>query len=238
VMTAHQLQFAAQRQSAKESVVGVDRHRHTRPADRFDGMIGERVDETGMNVGGGADLEDDASGDESFGDGTGAGRVARGVEIIDDPHPVPDAGGTQVEGSGDRLDPGGFPGMDGDAETGVTCVSNRGGMEVGRESDLGTSQVKAHHAAAGPATGRRRRRQRMGPVPQGRADQSDFDAEIVGVAQASEHSLDGFVHRQRQGGVGFRCKANLGVDDPIVGEVLDAITGDALQGRSGLHDRQ
>lgn len=234
----HVLQLAAQRESAEESVVGVHRYRHTRSADRLDWMFGERVDETGVNVRGGADLQDDASGDESFGDGTGTGRVARDVEVVNDPDPVPDPGGPQVEGSGDGLDPGGFPGMNGDTETGVTSMSNRSAMEIRRESDLRTGQIEAHRAAVRPATGRLGHRQRVGLVPQRRADESDFDAEIVGVAQASEDGLDGVVHRHSLRSVGFWCKANLGVDDPIVGEVLDAVSGHPLEGMGGLHHRQ
>lgn len=139
-------------------------------------------------------------------------------------------------------EPEGLAGVDG--EVVVLALEVLEGVEVtgGREARLGARDVEAHHTQVAVAVGQFGDLQGTGRVPHGGEQGADPDAVAVvpgtpfTLPEALVDGLDDLFEGEPGLQVLLGRVAHLGVDDPVLGEILGALGGDPHQRLTRLHD--
>lgn len=131
-----------------------------------------------------------------------------------------------------------------DREVVVLALEVLEGVEVpgGRETGLGARDVEADDTRVAVAVGEFRDLQGAGRVPHRGQQGADPDAVAVlpgppfPFPEALVDRLDDLFEAEPAFQVLLGRVPHLGVDDPVLGEVLGALGGDPHQGLAGLHD--
>ena len=171
------------------------------------------------------------------------GAVVVDGDVVDDPDAVAQPGGAApLDGLPDRRQPERLAGVDGEVR--VLALEVLEGVEVpgGRVARLRAGDVEAGDPAVPPGHGQLRDLARAGLVPHRGQQVPHRDPPLprLGSGHALVEALldrgDDLVERQPGADVLLGGVAHLGVDDPVRGQVLDALPGDPGEGRGGLHD--
>ncbi len=170
------------------------------------------------------------------------GAVGTDRDVVDDPHAVAEpVGAAERDGLVDGRQTERLTGVNREAGVVASHVLERVEMPRRRVPGLGTGDVEADDALVaepdrqlGDLEGPRR-------VPH-RGDQAAHgDAATLGaggllaVGEAGQHGVDDRVERQPAVDVQFGCEPDLGVDDVVGRQVLDALVGDPVQRLRRLH---
>ena len=147
-------------------------------------------------------------------------------------------GAAHVKRLGDRREPERLAGVDRDVE--VVAHHAREGVQVarGRVARLGAGDVEAADPLVAVAQRQLGDLEAAGLLPHGRAEHPHGQLAARGAAlEAGQDRLDDLVELEPGPDVQLGGEADLGVDDPVVGEVLGALGGHPLQRLARLHDR-
>ena len=193
----------------------------------------------GMHVGRGAQLERDPAVPDIAGQAAeGDPAVGGHGDVVEDAHPVAQPlGPAQLQGLPYRRQPEGFAGVHGGVEVLPLDQAERLHVRDQGIAGLGTGHVEAGHSGVAVAHGQAGDLQRSGGRAHGREQRPDHDAPagVTGLrhpgAEAGQHGLDDTLQGQSRLGVQLRGEADLGVDDPVAGQVLARTPGRRARGR-------
>ena len=202
-----------------------------------DRVVGDRVDDARVDVGGRAQLERDAPVAHVGGEPAEVVLAVDHLDVVDDAHPVAEAlGAAPLHRLPDRRQPERLTGVDGGVEVLALHVLERIEVAGRRVAGLGARDVEAHDARITPAHRQLGDLQAAGGRPHGRADGVDRE---VGARRADPEALQDGVEHLVQGQPGLDVElggeAHLGVHEAVGGEVLGALGGHADDGVAVLH---
>ena len=206
---------------------------------RLDRVLGDGGHGAGAHVGGGAHLQGDAAVPDEGGQAAEVGLAVGAVlDVVDDAHAVAQAlGPAELDGLPDRRQAEGLAGVDGHVE--VLPLHVLEGVQVpgGREALLGAGDVEADHAEVPVAHGQLGDLGGVGLLAHGRQQGAHDDAPAPAPGrEPGRDRLDHLVEGQPAFEVLFGGVPDLGVDDPVGGQVLGALGRHPLDGVLGLHD--
>ncbi len=117
-------------------------------------------------------------------------------------------------------------------------VAAGGQVGVRRKTTLGTGQIEADHPVIAHTDGQTGYLQGIVPVAHGNDDQTGSDSSFsLAAPETGQSSFHHLLDRDLIGGQEGRSEPNLGVYDPVGGQIQRRLEADALDGLRGAHHR-